>query len=99
MYIDKWVNFPRKIPEFIFKVFFGNIEYYLTYEFEGEMHMLAYIHWANQVKKDDIGLLSFLGYGSHQFIDACAIDRCVGFIKINRIYYIIDKESINELEL
>ena len=42
MYIDKWANFPKKIPEFIFKVFFGNIEYYLTYEFEGEMHMLAY---------------------------------------------------------
>src|ERR1043166_9312226 len=82
MYIDKWANFPKKISEFIFKVFFGNIEYYLTYEFEGEMHILAYIHWANEVKKDDIGLLSFLGYGSHQFIDACAIDRCVGFIKI-----------------
>ena len=65
MYIDKWANFPKKIPEFIFKVFFGNIEYYLTYEFEGEMHMLAYIHWANQVKKDDIGLLSFLEYGLH----------------------------------
>jgi len=97
MEIDKWINFPKKTPEFISKVFYGNIEYYLTYEFEEKIHMLAYIHWTNKVEEDNMGLLSFLGYGSYEFIDAYAIDHCVGFIKINRIYYIVDKEFIGEL--
>lgn len=35
------------------------------------------------VKEDNIRLLSFLGNESHEFIDVCAIDHCVGFIKIN----------------
>lgn len=93
MYVDKWANFPRKTPEFIPKVFFGNVEYYLVYEFEEETHMLAYVHWADKVKEDDVGLLLFLEYGSHEFIDAYAIDRCVGFLKIGRNYYIVDKEE------
>lgn len=95
MEVDKWTNFPRRTPEFISKAFFGNIEYYLAYEFEEETHMLAYIHWTNEVEVDNIGLLSFSGYGPHEFIDVCAIDHCVGFIKINQVYYIIDKEELN----
>ena len=74
---------------------FGNVKYYLLYEFEQEMHMLAYIQWAANVKEDNVGLLSFLEYGSHEFIDAHAIDRCIGFFKINRIYYIVDKEFMD----
>ena len=92
MYVDKWANFPKRIPEFIPKTFFGNVKYYLLYEFEQEMHMLAYIQWAASVKEDNVGVLSFLDYGAHEFIDAHAIDHCVEFFKINRIYYIVDKE-------
>ena len=95
MEVDKWANFLKKPSEFILKMFFGNVEYYLAYEFEEKMHMLAYIHWTNEVKEDNTGLLSFQGYGSHEFIDAYAIDHCVGFIKINQLYYIVDKEFID----
>ncbi|CAI2197278.1 11719_t:CDS:2, partial [Funneliformis geosporum] len=34
MYVDKWANFPKRKPEFIPKVFSGNVEYYLVYEFD-----------------------------------------------------------------
>jgi hypothetical protein len=92
MEVDKWATFPKKPSEFILCKFYGNIEYYLTYEFEGEIHMLAYIHWATNVEEDSVGLLSFSKYGAHEFIDACAIDHCVGFFNHNGIYSIIDKE-------
>ena len=37
--------------------FYENIEYYLlTYEFEGKIHMLAYIHWTADVREDSAGL-------------------------------------------
>lgn len=56
---------------------------------------LMYISNYPLVKEDNIRLLSFLGNESHEFIDVCAIDHCVGFIKINQTYYIIDKEELN----
>ena len=93
IYVDKWAKFPKRQPEFIPKVFFGNVEYYLIYEFEKETHMLAYIHWADKVNEDTEGIQLFLEYRSHEFIDAYAIDRCIGFFKINRIFYIVDKEE------
>ena len=91
MGVDKWAAFPKKPPEFILQKFYGNVEYYLTYEFDGKIHMLAYIHWAANIK-EDVELLSFSRYGAYEFIDAFAIDHCVGFFNLNRINYIIDKE-------
>ena len=37
------------------------------------------------------GLKKFKSYGAKQFIDVCIIDRCVGFLEIGNISYIIDK--------
>lgn len=91
MEVDKWAIFPKKPPEFILQKFYGNVEYYLVYEFDGETYMLAYIQWAKNVKKDNIGLLSFSKYGNYEFIDICAINYCVGFFKVDNTYYIIDK--------
>ena len=91
MEVDKWAAFPKRPSEFILQKFYGNVEYYLTYEFEGKIHMLAFIHWATNVKEDSVGLQSFSKYGAYEFIDACAIGHCVGFFNRNGIYYIIDK--------
>ena len=55
--------------------------------------MLAYIHWTTNVKEDSVGLLSFSRFGAYEFIDACAIDHCVGFFNCNEVFYIIDKED------
>jgi hypothetical protein len=60
--------------------------------------MLAYIHWATNVREDNVGLLSFPKHGAHEFIDAFAIDHCVGFFNLNGIYYIVDKEFGENLD-
>ncbi len=79
MEVDKWAAFPKRPSEFILQKFYGDVEYYLTYEFDEKIHMLAYIHWATNIKKDNVELLSFTRYGTHEFIDVFAIDHCVGF--------------------
>ena len=57
-------------------------------------HFSVYYNVAKRtnVEEDSVGLQSFSKYGAHEFIDACAIDHCVGFFNHNGIYYIIDKE-------
>ena len=92
MEVDKWTAFPNSPSEFILQKFYGNVEYYLTYEFDGKIHILAYIHWVANIKKEHIDLLSFSGYSAHEFIDAFVIDHCVGFFNLNGTSYIVDKE-------
>jgi hypothetical protein len=59
MEVDKWASFPRKTPEFVSKNFYGQVEYYLAYEFDEKTYILAYIHWAADIKEDNTGLISF----------------------------------------
>ena len=58
--------------------------------------MLANVTWSNKVTKDALDTTFFIGNGSTQFIDITAIDRCIGFIKLGRKTYIIDKECMDE---
>ena len=58
--------------------------------------MLAKVTWSNEVNEDALGIVFFIGDGSTQFIDVTAIVRCVGFMKLGRKTYIIDKESMEE---
>jgi len=58
--------------------------------------MLANVKWSNEVNEDAFGTTFFIGEGSTQFIDVTAIDRCVGFMKLGRKTYIIDKECMEE---
>jgi hypothetical protein len=37
----------------------------------------------------------FKSFRTKQFIDGYIIDHCVGFLEINNLYYIIDKEVNN----
>jgi hypothetical protein len=96
MEIDKWASFSRKTPEFISQVFYGEIEYYLVYEFNNKTYMLAYIHWAADIEEDSVGLISFRKYGAYEFIDAFAIDHCVGFFQLRNAYYVIDNKEYGE---
>ena len=98
MEVDKWASFPRKTPEYILQDFYGQVEYYLVYEFEEQTYMLAYVHWAANIIEDNIGLISFQKYGAHEFIDVFAIDRCVGFFQLRNTYYVIDKEFDEKLD-
>ena len=92
MQVDKWASFSKWEPEYVAQKFYGNVEYHLVYDFDGETHMLAYIHWTANIEKDSVGLLSFSRYSSYEFIDAFAIDHCVEFLKLDHTYYVIDKE-------
>ncbi|GET63857.1 transposase domain-containing protein [Rhizophagus irregularis DAOM 181602=DAOM 197198] len=61
-------------------------------------HLPTNVTWTNEVNEDSLGTTSFVGDGSTQFIDVTAINRCVGFMKLGRKTYIIDKECMEEWE-
>ncbi|CAG8458705.1 8582_t:CDS:2, partial [Cetraspora pellucida] len=44
------------IASSIFQIqeFFGYVEYYLVYEFEGKQYMLAYVRWIRKVFEDNL---------------------------------------------
>ncbi|CAG8682000.1 13315_t:CDS:1 [Dentiscutata erythropus] len=94
--VDIYANYPKRPSVFEVQDFYAIVEYYLTYEFEESKAMLAYIQWTSPVEEDNIGLKSFKQLGAYAFIDASAIDHCVGFIEIENLFYIVDKEVDNE---
>ena len=51
-----------------------------------------FIGWTSSVDEDNVGVKSFKRMGAYEFIDASAIDHCVGFIEIDKVFYIVDKE-------
>ena len=55
--------------------------------------MLAYIQWASNLHIDRYGTKTFNGFASNEFIEVKYVDRCVGFMKIGDIFYILDKEN------
>ena len=90
--VDIYAQYRNRPSVFEIREFYGNIEYYLLYEFDKKMTMLAKICWTQETNEDIVGVRSFIGFGAYEFIDASAIDHCVGFLKINDIYHIVDKE-------
>ncbi|CAG8761433.1 16541_t:CDS:2, partial [Rhizophagus irregularis] len=94
--IDKWAHLPSAIPEFVTKSFYAQVNYYFLYGYMDQKIMLANVTWTNEVNEDSLGTTSFVGDGSTQFIDVTAINRCVGFMKLGRKTYIIDKECMEE---
>ncbi|CAB4433472.1 unnamed protein product [Rhizophagus irregularis] len=82
------------IPEFVTKSFYAQVNYFFLYRYMDQKIMLANVTWTNEVNEDSLGTTSFVGDGSTQFIDVTAINRCVGFMKLGRKTYIIDKECM-----
>lgn len=56
--------------------------------------MFAYIRKVDKCHEDNYGQLCFNKFGSYQFIEVIGIDRCVGFFKIENLFYILDRERI-----
>ena len=56
--------------------------------------MFAYVQKIDKYKEDNYGQLYFNKFGSFQFIEVISIDRCVGFFKIENLFYILDRERI-----
>jgi len=55
--------------------------------------MLVYVHLTSKVNIDNINYKYFIRFSTKEFIDVRCIDHCVGFIKINNQYFIIDKTN------
>ncbi len=93
--VDIYANYPKWLSVFEVQSFYDIIEYYLTYEFEEFKVILAYIQWTSLVNKDNVGVKTFSRLGVYEFINISAIDHCIGFIEIDKLFYIVDKEVDN----
>jgi hypothetical protein len=56
--------------------------------------MFAYVRKIDKYEGDSFGQIYFNKSGSFQFIEVIGIDRCVGFFKIENLFYILDREKI-----
>ncbi|CAG8713720.1 19088_t:CDS:2, partial [Cetraspora pellucida] len=74
-------------------LFFGRVHFYFHYVFHGKYQLLAYIHNAKNVRKGLYGLCSFEEFGDYEFVDVSRVQRCVGFLKVGKCFYVIDKAN------
>ncbi|CAG8818619.1 27239_t:CDS:1, partial [Dentiscutata erythropus] len=54
--------------------------------------MLACINWSMPVMEDSVGLKYFHKFLGYNFIDVTTSICCVGFIKLDNYYYIVDND-------
>ena len=84
-------NAPRRpVSEEIF----GEVEYFIIHKHNELNRMFAYIRKIDKDEVDGYGQIYFNKFGSFQFIEVIGIDRCVGFFKIENLFYILDREKI-----
>ena len=72
---------------------YGRVEYFLIHTYQNIQRMLAYIQWTSNLHIDNFGNKTFNGYGTNSYIDVEYIDRCVGIVRIENTFYILDKEN------
>ncbi|CAG8686113.1 15822_t:CDS:2, partial [Dentiscutata heterogama] len=84
---------PKNPEKYELRQFFGQVQYYFYYVFCGKYQLLAYIHNVRNVQKGSYGLCNFEEFGNYEFIDVSMIRRCVGFLKLGRHSYVIDKTN------
>ena len=75
----------------VIKEIFGEIEYFITNEYNGISRIFAYVRKVNKYNEDDYGQIYFNKFNGFQFIEVIGIDRCVGFFKIDNLFYILDR--------
>ena len=56
--------------------------------------IFAYVQKIDKYEEDNYGQLYFNKFGSFHFIEVIGINRCVGFFKIENLFYILDRERI-----
>ena len=56
--------------------------------------MFAYVRKIDKDEVDGYRQIYFNKFSSFQFIEIIGIDRCVGFFKIENLFYILDREKI-----
>ena len=84
-------NAPRRLTA---SEIYGEVEYFIAHEYDGSNRMFAYVRKIGNYNEDNYGQLYFNKFGGFQFIEVIGIDRCVGFFKIENLFYILDREKI-----
>ncbi|CAG8836239.1 14156_t:CDS:2, partial [Cetraspora pellucida] len=87
------ISKPKNTQKYKLQQFFGRVHYYFHYVFHGRYQLLAYIHNAKNVQKGLYDLYSFEEFGDYEFVDVSRIQRCVGFLRVGKSYYVIDKTN------
>jgi hypothetical protein len=85
------VNAPRKL---VSEEIFGEVEYFIVHKHKESERMFAYVRKIDKYEEDNYGQIYFNKFGSFQFIEVIGIDRCVGFFRIENLFYILDRERI-----
>ncbi len=84
-------NAPRKL---VSEEIFGEVEYFIVHKHKESERMFAYVRKIDKYEEDNYGQIYFNKFSSYQFIEVIGIDRCVGFFKIENLFYILDRERI-----
>ncbi|CAG8541493.1 8207_t:CDS:2, partial [Cetraspora pellucida] len=92
--VDKNAHRQKAPVNFEERVFYGQVLFYFTHEYEGEISMLAYVQWVRNPENYGNNILYFRNFGEFGIINVITIDRCVGFLKLEtNKYIIIDREN------
>ena len=70
------------------------MQYFIAHEYNGSNRIFAYVRKIDNYVEDNYGQIHFSKCGSFQFIEVIGIDRCVGFFRIENLFYILDRERI-----
>jgi hypothetical protein len=84
-------NAPRRLEE---EEIYGEVQYFIALEYNGLKRIFAYVRKIDKYEEDNYGQIYFNKFSSYQFIEVIGIDRCVGFFKIENLFYILDRERI-----
>ena len=71
-----------------------SVEYFIMHKHDELDRIFAYVWKVDKYEIDNYGQIYFNKFGGFQFIEVIGIDRCVGFFKIENLFYILDRERI-----
>lgn len=72
---------------------YGKVEYFLIHTYQNVQRMLAHVQWIANLHIDNIENKMFNGYSTNSYIDVEYIDKCVGLVRIENTFYILDMEN------
>ncbi|CAG8591204.1 4690_t:CDS:2 [Gigaspora margarita] len=59
----------------------------------GKYQLFAYIHNVKNVRKGLCDLYSYEEFGDYEFVDVSRIQKCIGFLRVGKCFYVIDKTN------
>lgn len=87
----RYANAPRRLVQ---EEIYGEVEYFIKHMHNEENRIFAYVRKIDNYEVDNYGQIYFKKQSNFQFIEVIGIDRCVGFFKVENLFYILDREKI-----